>query len=439
MDSGGYIDPFGPVDHHARRAPLRATSPQSVGESSALRILITDGEQRSSLAAVRSLGRAGHHVVVCSTGPRPLAGASRYARAAFQVPDPTVDPPGFSGAVRDLLESEQIDVLLPMTDVSAPLLFELRTRMPNVAVPFPDREAYERLSDKVGLLDIAGSLGVPKPDSLLVTARPSEEDVWDEASEIVRFVSRVGLPVVLKPARSAVRTGSGTLRFGVKQIATIEALRTGLRETHPAAFPVMVQARVTGPGLGAFMLADRGRILAAFGHRRLREKPPTGGVSVYRESVALRDDVREHAARLLAHVGWTGVAMVEFKEDAATGTPYLMEVNGRFWGSLQLAVDAGVDFPKLLVDSVAGGVSIEGPPPVRAGIRSRWFWGDVDHLLAMLRMPRGYRVAHPELPSRLGALGRFLVPWKPGDRFEVLRLGDPRPFLRESLQWFQAL
>src|SRR5690606_2968691 len=211
-------------------------------------------------------------------------------------------------------------------------------------------------------------------------------------------------------------------------------LAEGLAAYPPEAYPILVQERVTGPGIGVFLLAREGRSLAAFGHRRIREKPPTGGVSVYRESVRPRPDVRRHAERLLEALGWTGVAMVEFKEDVATGTPYLMEVNGRFWGSLQLAIDAGVDFPRLLVSSALG-EEVGPAPELREGIRSRWEWGDVDHLLWMLlRGPRA-RAIDPTLPGRLAALGRFLVPWRPGDRPEVLRWSDPRPFLRESAQW----
>ena len=130
--------------------------------------------------------------------------------------------------------------------------------------------------------------------------------------------------------------------------------------------------------------------------------------------------------------------MVEFKEDAATGTPYLMEVNGRFWGSLQLGIDANVDFPALLV-RVATGESVEPLDGYRLGVRSRWLWGELDHLLGILRAPRGYRREHPDLPTRVGALVRFMVLWRPGDRLEVLRLSDPMPFVRESAAWFRAL
>jgi predicted ATP-grasp superfamily ATP-dependent carboligase len=78
--------------------------------------------------------------------------------------------------------------------------------------------------------------------------------------------------------------------------------------------------------------------------------------------------------------------MEKYKLDEATGVPYLMEINGRLWGSLQLAIDAGVDFPTMLVAAATGGE----PRPVtyyRSDVRSRWWWGDVDHLLLRLQKP----------------------------------------------------
>lgn len=403
-----------------------------------VRILITDGEQRSSLAAVRSLGRAGHEVYVCSAHAEPLAGASRFARAVFQVPDPSDDPGGFVTGVDALVADGGIELLLPMTDVSVPLLIDASTRHPRLRIPLPDSATFRRVSDKVWLAARAEALGVPVPAGLVLQRPPSEAELADPAGALQAMAREAGMPLIVKPGRSAVHGTGGTERFAVRQAATLQELEAVLRDAPPQAYPLLVQQRVSGPGLGAFMLVEEGRTLASFGHRRLREKPPTGGVSVYRESVPLRRDVEEHAARILSDVGWTGVAMVEFKEDASTGVAYLMEINGRFWGSLQLAVDAGVDFPKILADMVRGELS-EPAPKTKAGVRSRWLWGDVDHLIAVLRAPPGYRKVNPELPSRLGAVGRFFVPWRPGDRFEVLDVDDMRPFLRETRQWFAAL
>ena len=396
------------------------------------RILITDGEQRSSLSATRSLGIAGHHVVVCSCVPRPLAGASRSCRAAYLVPDPKIDPAGFKQAVEEVVDKEAIEVLLPMTDVSMSLLLRrIRETRPAVMIAGPEHGAYDSISNKRHLLAVARELDVPVPKQIVLT-KPECRNLPN------REIEELGLPLILKPARSVVSNGRGVRKVGVHIASTMAAAVTALAQYPAEAYPILVQERINGPGLGAFFLSREGTTVASFAHTRIREKPPTGGVSVYRESVPLRDDVRAYSERILGHFNWSGVAMVEFKEDRATGTPYLMEVNGRFWGSLQLAIDAGVDFPAMLVQ-LALGEEIPRISSYRVGVRSRWLWGDFDHMLWMLRAPRGYRRTAPMLPGRLRSVARFVMPWRPRDRLEILRLGDLRPFLRESAQWFSSL
>jgi hypothetical protein len=109
-----------------------------------------------------------------------------------------------------------------------------------------------------------------------------------------------------------------------------------------------------------------------------------------------------------------------------------MEINGRFWGSLQLAIDAGVDFPVLLVDAALG----RPHPPAtdyRHFVRSRWLWGDIDHLIA--RMRRSARtLALPEgSPGRPRAVLDFIAAFATPD--EVARLDDWRPGWKEFVNW----
>jgi predicted ATP-grasp superfamily ATP-dependent carboligase len=103
-----------------------------------------------------------------------------------------------------------------------------------------------------------------------------------------------------------------------------------------------------------------------------------------------------------------------------------MEINGRLWGSLQLAIDAGVDFPRLLV-SCAMGARVPSVTRYRVGVRSRWFWGDVDHLYLRLRNGGG-------TAGKLAALRDFLATGFRRTREEIWRWRDPAPFLLESLQ-----
>ena len=154
------------------------------------------------------------------------------------------------------------------------------------------------------------------------------------------------------------------------------------------AYPLLAQRLVDGPGLGVFLLVWDGRTIASFAHRRIREKPPTGGASVFRESVPVDPELLRWSEGLLGRFGWRGVAMVEFKADRETGTPYLMEINGRFWGSLQLAIDSGVDFPRMLVD-LATGHDVKRSPGYRQGMKTRWLWGEVDHLATLVSTRTG--------------------------------------------------
>jgi predicted ATP-grasp superfamily ATP-dependent carboligase len=200
----------------------------------------------------------------------------------------------------------------------------------------------------------------------------------------------------------------------------------------------LLQTRVEGPGLGIFLLRWEGEILATFAHRRIREKPPSGGVSVCSESVAASRELLARSESLLAALDWSGVAMIEYKHDTRTGRSYLMEINPRFWGSLQLAIDAGVDFPWHLLQAALGR-RVEPARQWRVGLRSRWCWGDIDHLIARLRHSPAELALPAGAPGRLSTALSVLTPWRPHQRNDVFRLSDPVPAWRETVAWVRAL
>jgi predicted ATP-grasp superfamily ATP-dependent carboligase len=394
-----------------------------------MRALVTDGDQRPALAITRSLARRGVSVVVGEERRASLASASRHCERHVTYPSPHRHPEAFRDFLLGLVELEQIDLVVPVTDVTTHAVsLHARAIGRHAAAVVPPLRAFELVSDKVGLLARAAACGIPTPRAHVV----------DGAEGLEAVVDRVRYPAVVKPARSRLATGAGWISTSVHYAAAEAELRRLYRDVdYLAAHPSLVQERIVGPGVGLFTLFDRGRLVAAFAHRRLREKPPSGGVSVLRESVPLDPALAEHATRLLGPLGWHGVAMLEYKRDARTGVPFLMEVNGRFWGSLQLAIDAGVDFPYLLY-RLAHGCRIE-TPAYAVGVRSRWLLGDLDHLL--LRMFKSRRALQlPDgAPSRLRVLADFLERGAPGLRYEVLDRDDPGPFRHELRAYVGAI
>lgn len=394
-----------------------------------LRILVTDSDNRSALAATRSLGRAGYQVFTAGDTHPSLASVSKYSSHFELYRSPYRSPEDFVRDVAGILERHRIDVLLPMTEITTLLLTQHRDLLPaHVRLPFPDAATVARVADKSQVLDQAARIGVPIPRTLVVA---SAQDARTKADQIE-------YPAVFKPARSRNWNGKQWVSSGTGYATDADSLFARLERLDPAVFPVLIQERIVGPGVGVFVCCDGSSgdtgILATFAHRRLREKPPSGGVSVLCESVMVDPTAKAHAIALLQALGWRGVAMVEFKQHSIDGSLRLMEINGRFWGSLQLAVDAGVDFPALAVD-VALGRRREPLQGYRVGTRSRWWWGDVDAMLSLLFRSRAQLNLPQSHPGRWPTLLRFLALWQPGTRYELERASDPRPGLLAARRW----
>lgn len=393
-----------------------------------MKAFVTDGDERPALAITRSLGRRGVSVLVGDERPASLASSSRYCVRHVTYPSPYRSPGAFDRFVQDFVEREQVDVVIPVTDVTTHSIARHQEALRrHAAIAAPPFEAFDFVANKWSLLQRAAQCGIPIPRTHFV----------DGLAGLQTLLAQVEYPAVVKPARSRMPTEVGWLAGSVQYAYSESDLLRLYRDTdHLASYPSLIQERILGPGMGVFVLCDGGRVLGVFAHRRLREKPPSGGASVLCESVAVEPELRDQAMRLLGPLGWHGVAMMEYKQDRRTGTPVLMEVNGRFWGSLQLAVDAGVDFPCLSCE-LALGQRPDVPATYNVGVTNRWLLGDLDHLL--IRLLHGDRDLPDLAPSKLHTLVEFLKCAAPNLRNEVFRRDDPRPAFYELRQYVKVL
>jgi predicted ATP-grasp superfamily ATP-dependent carboligase len=386
------------------------------------RVLVTDGDERAALAVTRALGRQGIRVLVGAESQCSLAGTSRYCAESFAYPSPYRQPDGFLDCIRGAVTAQEIDAVFPISDIAMHVIgprkseFERHTRL-----PIPDYKAFKTISDKYNLMKMAVELNVAIPDTIFV----QDGNVDQALPKISAF------PVVVKPTCSLVKHENGWRKTAVHYAHNESDLRDLYRQHDYLKVPSLIQTRVIGEGQGVFVLMNDGMPLAMFAHRRLREKPPSGGVSVLRESIALDKTLVDSALRLLQHMRWHGVAMVEFKVDHLTGVPLLMEINGRFWGSLQLAIDAGMNFPWLLLQMATGRTVNPFDSSYRTGIKSRWLLGDLDHLLMRLRKPEAGLNLPPGSPSKWRCIRDFVDFFNGKTFLEIEQLSDMRPFFYE--------
>jgi predicted ATP-grasp superfamily ATP-dependent carboligase len=386
------------------------------------RVLITDAGRGSAVAFIRSLGRRGWAVTAADAHRSSPGFRSRFTTDRLVYPDPVERSGDAVDAILAAARTRRTDLIVPVTDEIGLPLAAARDRFAGVAcLALPDPEALAVTHDKARTLVLAERLGVPTPATVAVAGT-------DDA--IAAAAAQLGWPVVIKPRSSREARDDGTVdAFAVSYAADADTLRARI-DALAGRTGVLLQRWRAGEGHGVELLVDRGRPLAAFQHRRIREVPVTGGASALRESVPLDPVMLEHATRLLGALEWTGLAMVEFRQ--TEDGPELMEINGRVWGSLPLAVRAGMDFPGRLADLL-----LDGSPPrstplatdYRIGVRARNLRLEVSWIGAVATGRRRY----PELPwpGRRAAIAAGLSLLDPRIGDDLLIREDPGPGLAQ--------
>jgi predicted ATP-grasp superfamily ATP-dependent carboligase len=400
----------------------------SGGEGNMSEVLVTDGNQRSALALTRALGRRAVSVVVGAEEFPCLSSRSKYCSRTFVYRPPLSDPDGFAEDILKELESKDYDLLIPMADLTAFLVSQNKKRLSqSTRIPLPEKEIFEKACNKAEVLRLAQENGIPIPGTHFT----------EDFDEIKNLSSRLAYPMVIKPRRSKFFVGNGWVHAGVDYAYSAEELIHKCQNKNVHLPPPLIQERITGPGYGVFALFNRGKPKAFFSHKRLREKPPSGGVSVLSESIRVDPLMKRYATCMLEKLSWHGVAMVEFKLDRKDHQPKLMEINPRFWGSLQLSIDSGVNFPYLLYRMSMEG-DVEPVWEYKVGAKNRWLLGDLDHLLARLLRSNRKLNLPPGFPSRWKSWWQFLRFSERNLKYEILTLDDPRPGFFELKEYLEG-
>ncbi len=387
-----------------------------------VRVLVLDGNENQAVACVRSLGRAGHRVRVGSERRWSKAAWSRFAQGSFTYAAPQHDVRAFIQSILAEIAGHPGTVVLPMTERTTLPLSKRRETIEAAGgiLVLPSHTSLLRAFDKAQSTELARSVGLSVPWTGVL-------DDYQAARDVAR---KAPYPVVLKPRSSEEVDSLGRPRPTGPPLYARNAHEFMLAydQVTSRCRAVLVQEFIRGGGLGYFALMRHGKLRAEFAHRRLRDVRPTGSGSALRESVPPDPAVRTGSLRMLEALGWHGVAMVEYRK-RPDGVPVFLEINGRFWNSLALAVHSGVDFPRLLLQ-MAVADDIAPAPSYASGVRCRWLLGDVRHLLSVwYGAPAGFPGA---FPGRFRTLLDFLRPVA-GTHHDNFQIGDPLPELGDWL------
>jgi protein-tyrosine-phosphatase/predicted ATP-grasp superfamily ATP-dependent carboligase len=374
-------------------------------------VLVLAGTPRVVHTVSRCLHGHGITVDVACWGAQGALFRSRSVRSVHRLPDFWHE--SFWGTLEGLIERHGYDALIPTTDESllaiAPFYRQLRQRL-YPGCPAPD--VVSRVLDKRLTLQAAEEVGIAVP----------REYRFSNLQDLELNGAELRFPVLAKPASKA-----DEFNFDVRYFDTSARLRQAFLDQPSFGNKYLLQEFCPGHGVGVEILLWEGKIHAAFQHRRLKELPASGGVSVVAEAQAVDPRLLEDSVRLLGRLNWQGAAMVEYRHDPSTSRTVLMEVNGRYWGSLPLSVQCGVEFPYYEWQLAHG--RVPGPAPAyRAGNRVIWRTGDLLRFIGLAGQWKSGKLGFGTLVVESGKLVGDL--WSP--RPDALwKWGDPVPAIRE--------
>ena len=153
------------------------------------RILVLDANERSALAVTRSLGKKGITVFTAEESSSALAGSSRFSQLHLRYPSPRQTPNQFVNFLGVLVKQHNIDMLLPMTELTTELLLTNKSTFSETILPFPDIKTVLSLADKCYLMRMAGELGIPIPYTWYA----------DNPNSLTVELDELPYPLVLKP------------------------------------------------------------------------------------------------------------------------------------------------------------------------------------------------------------------------------------------------
>jgi hypothetical protein len=379
-------------------------------------VLVGFADALAAVETVWSLADAGFRVAaVMAAGSRPPLRHSRSA-SLHTVTSPRTDAEATARDVHALIDDLRPDVVLPLDDDMVWVLETLAAR--GGTRPAPSGDAPSLALDKRLQLRAAERAGFRVPATVVTEA----DGDWPPD---------LAYPVIVKPALAVeVEGGALTRQSGIvcRDAAQLAEARGRLRP------PLLVQPLIAGQGVGVFGLATDEGIVGISGHERIRMMNPQGSGASASRSRDVEPDAAKATEQFCRDTGWRGLFMIELLRDEA-GTEWFMELNGRAWGSMALALARGFAYPAWTVQQRLGGALDPAPPVGPPVVQARHLGRELVHLAFVVRGP-----ASPPDPTwpRIGPTLRRMAVLRRGDRWYNWRLREPRVFLADTVRTVAA-
>ncbi len=303
-------------------------------------ILILDADHKNALAIVRHLGKTRqYNITVTGHNKNSISFFSKFVSEKHIISNPNVSPEIYLEDLLNILKKKTYLTIIPVAHISYKILSKHKDEISkHTHITIADYEQIEIASNKIKTYKLAEKLKIPYPEIITINRTDDIKNI------------NVDFPCVIKAPFEA---GKNLVEYAKNKKELINKFNKLCKENNFDTTLPVIQKYIEGDGAGFFAFYKNGECVNYFMHKRIREYPVSGGASTAAKSF-YDETLLNYGKKILDSLKWNGVAMVEFKKDNKTGIFNLMEINAKFWGSLDLALEAGINFPEMLIHNALG-------------------------------------------------------------------------------------
>lgn len=392
------------------------------GDGDPDKLLVLDAHKNAAVVFSRALAKSEANVEITVGGWSVLSPGmlSRYTSERFLHSSPYQQPEQFLSELREHLWEKSYLAVVPMSDLSHVLLSKHKDDLEETGTAV-GTETWERFVAANNKKSLAASLDTH-------SIRGPKTIAPESLAEVAEIKDEFSYPVLIKPQYTTVNTEDGTYTEArisednyVEHPDELASSYRSLLEESPylTSDPPIIQEVIDGTVMATCGVASDGEFIESFQEERLRMYPVGGGSSALREGI-YHPEMAESAREVVDALEWTGPIYIEFVNAPADGC-YVIEVNGRYWGSVGCAICGGVNVPLIHYRQLKG---IEHTPSGEYQLgrqQRRLFYTDIKWLLAQLQ------------DGNVGALSPFLRSFFEAEH-DILNIDDPLP-VAGSVGW----
>lgn len=298
-----------------------------------LNILIPDGESTFAFLVIPCLAEIPNAKIhVLSSKHKNPIRHSKYIES-FSV-NKDKDYQSWLENINAVISKKSIDVIVPIAEDEVRFFIHHKGGFNCSIIPLPELETFDIAINKLKLNSFCVAHDIPVPDSVYV----------ENGIAKVSTVENLRSPIIIKPLDA--EGGGGIVKF-----ESLELLEQHLHEHKIQTY--FLQEYVKGYDIDCSVLCDHGEILTYTIQKGFLEAD-----TPYQQQLGItfleNNEVLNVIKTLMKALEWNGIAHVDLRYDEADKRYKVLEINARFWGSLEGSRHVGVNFPKLCIDRVEG-------------------------------------------------------------------------------------